>query len=121
MSTPVFDSVLSEVLQGAHVARGRLADARAGVARLHGADAHERCPTCRVPSPCATVRLVDGLSRGDLTHGQSEVLVDDALRAEQVVDEEPEPTPSRIPHMSDLLDTGRTGRALDVLLGRSSD
>lgn len=121
VTTPVFDSVLGEVLQGAHVARDRLATARAGIDRLHGPDAHEQCPLCREPWPCATRRLVDGLSRGDLDPATAEGLVDDALRRELAEAGEDAPTPSRIPALSELLDTGRTGKALDVLFGRSKD
>ena len=121
MTTPLFDSVLGEVLQGAHVARDRLATARAGIDRLHGPDAHERCPLCREAWPCATRRLIDGLSRGDLDAGSADGLVDDALRREAASGEADLPTPSRIPALSDLLDAGRTGKALDLLLGRGQD
>jgi hypothetical protein len=118
MSTPVFDSVLSQVLGGAQVARDRLANARAGIDRLHGPDAHERCPTCREAWPCATRRLVDGLSRGDLDRESSQELVDEALRKELVDAGEDEPAaPSRIPSMAELFEGTRTGKALDVLFG----
>lgn len=117
MSSPVFDSVLSQVIGGAQVARERLADARAGIDRLHGADAHERCPTCRAPWPCPTVQLVDGISRGDLSSSGSQELVDEALTQELVEAGEDVPVPTRVPAMSELFAGARTSKALDLLFG----
>ncbi len=119
MSTPVFDGLVGEVLRSVHVARERLATTRTGVDRLHAPDATDRCPTCREAWPCATRRLVDGTARGELDPAAAQALVDAALAG-------PAPEPERprhvaLPPMSEMLDTGRTGAALDLLLGGRPD
>ena len=123
MSTPLYDGLLSEVLAAAHVHRDRLATVRAGVDRLHGTDPDERCVLCGTPWPCATRQLVDGLARGELDAEQASLLVERALTpapepAAPEVEPEPVRPAPRVPGLADLLDAGRTGRALDVLLGR---
>lgn len=123
MSTPVFDTLLSEVLKSVHVARERLAIVRTGVDRLHAPDDHERCPLCRQAWPCATRRLVDGIARGDLDAEAAQRVVDRALAAEQEPEDDdrladgPERLGALMPGMAELLKDGRTSRALHVLLG----
>lgn len=123
MSTPVFDNLLSEVLKSVHVARERLAIVRTGVDRLHSPDERERCPLCREAWPCATRRLVDGTARGDLEAEAARDLVDVALMQQpEDADEDelaggPERLGALMPSMAELLQDGRTSRALDDLLG----
>ncbi len=122
MSTPVFDALLSEVLQRVHVARGRLATVRTGIDRLHGPDRYEQCPLCQEAWPCATRRLVDGTARGDLDAEAARLLVDEAIERQQQHEDELADGPERIgalmPSMADMLQDGQTSRALDALLGR---
>ncbi len=122
MSTPVFDNLLSEVLQSVHVARERLATVRTGVDRLHGPDPYEQCPLCREAWPCATRRLVDGTARGELDAQASRALVDAAVSRQQEQEDELADGPERIgalmPSMAEMLQDGGTSRALDALLGR---
>jgi hypothetical protein len=87
--TPIFTSLVSEVLTGASVARDRLSTVRTGIDRLHAPDQFERCPVCREDWPCTTRRLVDGLSRGELEPSAGLDLVDEALEQEVIdLDEE---------------------------------
>ena len=112
--TPLYDDLLGEVLQDARVARDRLAAARTGLDRLHVPDADAQCGVCREAWPCATRQLVDGLARGELDDVRAAALVDAAVAAPVEAPVRPAPP---VPRLIDLLDRGRTGRALDLLLG----
>ncbi len=117
MRTPLYDGLLGEVLQDARVARDRLAAARTGLDRLHVADAERQCAVCRESWPCATRQLIDGLARGELDGARAAALVDAAVVA--AAPPEPLRAAPAVPRLTDLLDRGRTGRALDLLLGGS--
>jgi len=153
VQTPVYDAMIGDVLQGARLDRDRLAAVSSGITRLHPAAGSGPCPVCSEPAPCATRRVVDGLSAQRegpapvppatpapialaptgpapslasaapaaaapapvATAGASEVSAQAALDA---ADEVERPAP-RMPRLIDLLDTRRTGRAIDLLLGGS--
>ena len=163
----MYDAMIGDVLRGARMDRDRLAAVSDGLARLHTGDASGRCPACSEPAPCATRRLVDGVSAvqpdapapvppavptpmvlpamgpapsAPAAHvpapaaagpapqaaaatpspapsagGPAAASAQEALDA---ADEVERPAP-RMPRLIDLLDTRRTGRAIDLLLGGS--